>query len=383
MPRSVSVSSSAQSSTTTAMLAILALNVFGRRRSAFSTSPSNCRRVMSGARPLESSHALDVDDVFDFADLGDDVLELAEIGDLDDEVVDAAPVVSHGDLGLRDVAVAGRDGARDLRQEPRSVLADVNGDADRPLAGLLHVPLDVDQPLAVQDALGDGQAIARVHREPAAARDEADDRITGQRIAAPREPHQQVVDTADPDTVGGLGTRRGRARLLRRLQQRVRGELVQDLVGRALAVADRRQQVVGAAREPGVGGDLLELVAAEQGRRIQVVLPRLALEHLAAQLDRAGALLDLEPLVDLRPGARGLDDLQPVAARVLVRGGDDLDDVALPQGVAERDELAVHLRAHAVLADLRSEEHTSELQSLTNLVCRLLLEKKKKKTKTQ
>src|SRR5437016_9526766 len=28
---------------------------------------------------------------------------------------------------------------------------------------------------------------------------------------------------------------------------------------------------------------------------------------------------------------------------------------------------------------IRSEEHTSELQSLTNLVCRLLLEKKKKK----
>src|SRR5690242_20862580 len=30
----------------------------------------------------------------------------------------------------------------------------------------------------------------------------------------------------------------------------------------------------------------------------------------------------------------------------------------------------------------RSEEHTSELQSHVNLVCRLLLEKKKKKTKT-
>src|SRR5437016_10022884 len=33
-------------------------------------------------------------------------------------------------------------------------------------------------------------------------------------------------------------------------------------------------------------------------------------------------------------------------------------------------------------ADFRSEEHTSELQSLTNLVCRLLLEKKKKNTNT-
>src|SRR5258706_8444469 len=30
----------------------------------------------------------------------------------------------------------------------------------------------------------------------------------------------------------------------------------------------------------------------------------------------------------------------------------------------------------------RSEEHTSELQSLTNLVCRLLLEKKKEKSNT-
>src|SRR5688572_31556999 len=31
----------------------------------------------------------------------------------------------------------------------------------------------------------------------------------------------------------------------------------------------------------------------------------------------------------------------------------------------------------------RSEEHTSELQSQSNLVCRLLLEKKKKKIKTK
>src|SRR5258706_7876008 len=34
-------------------------------------------------------------------------------------------------------------------------------------------------------------------------------------------------------------------------------------------------------------------------------------------------------------------------------------------------------------APTRSEEHTSELQSLTNLVCRLLLEKKKKEQTKQ
>src|SRR5688572_32184908 len=38
--------------------------------------------------------------------------------------------------------------------------------------------------------------------------------------------------------------------------------------------------------------------------------------------------------------------------------------------------------AQSLDAEARSEEHTSELQSQSNLVCRLLLEKKKKKIKT-
>src|SRR5438874_10369544 len=39
------------------------------------------------------------------------------------------------------------------------------------------------------------------------------------------------------------------------------------------------------------------------------------------------------------------------------------------------------LRSGAARAAMRSEEHTSELQSRRDLVCRLLLEKKKNKTK--
>src|SRR5260221_9734234 len=38
-----------------------------------------------------------------------------------------------------------------------------------------------------------------------------------------------------------------------------------------------------------------------------------------------------------------------------------------------------HLNEDAMNWELRSEEHTSELQSHSDLVCRLLLEKKKKK----
>src|SRR2546430_8385542 len=57
---------------------------------------------------------------------------------------------------------------------------------------------------------------------------------------------------------------------------------------------------------------------------------------------------------------------------------------ARPRHVARqphRQEAADHREvAHAV--EERSEEHTSELQSQSNLVCRLLLEKKKKNTHT-
>src|SRR2546427_1171394 len=44
-----------------------------------------------------------------------------------------------------------------------------------------------------------------------------------------------------------------------------------------------------------------------------------------------------------------------------------------------REQLGPGDAARPLFAQLRSEEHTSELQSQSNLVCRLLLEKKKRK----
>src|SRR5688572_32531388 len=47
--------------------------------------------------------------------------------------------------------------------------------------------------------------------------------------------------------------------------------------------------------------------------------------------------------------------------------------------VYPRDTLPVRMVVTVMNLAVRSEEHTSELQSQSNLVCRLLLEKKKKK----
>src|SRR2546425_7147638 len=58
-----------------------------------------------------------------------------------------------------------------------------------------------------------------------------------------------------------------------------------------------------------------------------------------------------------------------------------LDDTVLEDGVKLDNQIQighnVRVGAHTAMAG-RSEEHTSELQSLAYLVCRLLLEKKKK-----
>src|SRR5258708_17194727 len=58
---------------------------------------------------------------------------------------------------------------------------------------------------------------------------------------------------------------------------------------------------------------------------------------------------------------------------------DGLNRNGEPQPLAEKQ---FHVRhAHDFTAQVRSEEHTSELQSPDHLVCRLLLEKKKKSTR--
>src|SRR5437016_10074716 len=72
-----------------------------------------------------------------------------------------------------------------------------------------------------------------------------------------------------------------------------------------------------------------------------------------------------------------LHDALPICVQ---RAAGRADPVREERGVGRRP-AAIRPRERAHRRAARSEEHTSELQSLTNLVCRLLLEKKKKKQK--
>src|SRR5207253_8627340 len=94
-----------------------------------------------------------------------------------------------------------------------------------------------------------------------------------------------------------------------------------------------------------------------------------------------------------RPLRRGIADLHRRAQISHKAAARYLDAFATVDDTTTLDELLQRLeqprqwrgrrvRALRPLADDRSEEHTSELQSRGHLVCRLLLEKKKKNNST-
>src|SRR2546427_8839009 len=81
-------------------------------------------------------------------------------------------------------------------------------------------------------------------------------------------------------------------------------------------------------------------------------------------------------------GRRGDADRAPASfaagRRRLRTGGDQFSGGGWP-GLCESADESLLGSAAGRKQNARSEEHTSELQSQSNLVCRLLLEKKKKK----
>src|SRR2546427_5568863 len=105
--------------------------------------------------------------------------------------------------------------------------------------------------------------------------------------------------------------------------------------------------------------------------------------HPTEKVVAAPEQLGLESRTDFRRAAAELlEQLPEGAGRLIIdmSGTRQVDSAGLgalmliQRRAAER-RLTVCLRG----ANERSEEHTSELQSQSNLVCRLLLEKKKKK----
>src|SRR3989454_815899 len=104
------------------------------------------------------------------------------------------------------------------------------------------------------------------------------------------------------------------------------------------------------------------------------------------ELDSKGLLSAIPEYPALIVGS-GTTVSKPVLTRatnlkVVGRAGVGVDNIDVGEATARKIVVVNAPTASPIsVAELRSEEHTSELQSPCNLVCRLLLEKKKKRQK--
>src|SRR5258706_9135106 len=95
----------------------------------------------------------------------------------------------------------------------------------------------------------------------------------------------------------------------------------------------------------------------------------------------ADTLVRIATLLDLKGENPFKSRAYVNAARALETMSEPLDKVIAEERLGETKGIgeSIQKKIAELVVTGRSEEHTSELQSLTNLVCRLLLEKKKKK----
>src|SRR5947208_12224661 len=103
--------------------------------------------------------------------------------------------------------------------------------------------------------------------------------------------------------------------------------------------------------------------------------PRSAGEAMTPNLELMLETIERALAVAILPAAGNASAREEASLAILFTRWirDVVDHVADAERASYRD-------CRATLAAVRSEEHTSELQSPDHLVCRLLLEKKKKKT---
>src|SRR6185369_8669469 len=185
--------------------------------------------------------------------------------------------------------------------------------------------------------------------------DESRDTLAGERLAALREAYEHLAIEARHADCARRRPRhephepreRALALLAPPLELQLRNDLREHLLARELPVADLGEHDVFVV-PPELFQHALEGAVLPQRVQLEVVPPEVALEDLAADGDRALALLRLHVGADAGAGARRLCDLEPVLRRLLRRRRDDLDRVAALELVAKRHDATIYARAGAV-----------------------------------
>src|ERR1700680_2243603 len=287
----------------------------------------------------------------------DDVFQMLQVSDIENHI-DVGLRICATHLHIPDIGFGVADHRRNLLQHAETVVArDRKLHRIRTRGSLIVRPFHTDAAFRLIQQVHHVRAINGVHGDAFAAGHVTYNLLTANGVAAAGAIHQQIAVAFHADgivasvsaenpahhagnttrffTLGGGGSRSW-------------GQTSPDLPSTVIAVSDPGHQVVNLAQAV-IGGDLAQLFVLDLFER-DPVLAGFFFNQLAADFDGALALMNVEPVLDLVAGARGLDRSQPIAARLMPRLGNDFDDVAAVQFVTQRHHASVHLRAYAAVA---------------------------------
>src|SRR5208337_2938803 len=266
--------------------------------------------------------------------------------------------VAGAGFDVADVGVVVADHGGDLLQDAGAVVAE-HGQLHRIAAAAavfaLLAPLHRDLPLHVIEQVDDVGAVPGVHRHALATGDVSHDLFPADGIATSRAVDEQIILAFDLERAAIAAEHPAhhaaetRLLVLRRDRGLGRRKFAQHLPRRELAEANAGHQVVGPGNAIFLGYALVSLVGDILQR--DAVLARFLFNQLAADFERALALVDIEPVPDLLPRPRRLHESQPVAAGLVPGLGHDLHDFAVVQLVAQRHDAPVHPRPGAGVPD--------------------------------
>ena len=140
-------------------------------------------------------NALDTEDAGHFSNVGENSFELAAVDNFE-AGFDAGILAVGAALEAANIGARSANNCGDFRQKARAVLRS-DGELNRESSGAFASPLHGNAAFRLIHEVLNIRATARVHRDAAAARDVADDVVTGNRIAAFCAIDEQVVVPLD------------------------------------------------------------------------------------------------------------------------------------------------------------------------------------------
>src|SRR6202140_4728316 len=293
----------------------------------------------------------------DLAQARDDLLEVLQVGNVEDDFNTSLAVGSlRGDVA--DVAFGVPDHSGNALQHAKPVVA-----KDGELHGigggsaLVAGPLHIDAAFWFVEKIRHVRTVDRVHGHAFAARDVANDSLAADGIATSRSIDEHIALPAYRDGVviaEDAAYNAGNASGLRRQAfgfdvacnrvRRASGQQTGQHLPRGIfSIPDARHEVVCFAQAVS-GCDLLQIFVFDF-LKCDTVFARFFFDQFASNFNRAFALVNIEPVLDLVARAGGLDQPQPISAGLVAGLREDFDNVSGMQLVTQRYHSSVYLGA--------------------------------------